>query len=63
MNKENSVPSLSEYRDSFKRPNYLGDPNTPDEMIREWFQNLEDKYYEIYGQEKIECLRYVKEDK
>lgn len=61
MDKLKRVPSLQEYMDGFKTPNYIGDPRTPQEMIDGWYKRIEDKYYELYGQEKIEATRFRKE--
>lgn len=61
--KQKRVPTLQEYMDGFDTPNYLGDPRTPREMISNWYRKIEDKYYELYGQEKIESLRPRKEGK
>jgi hypothetical protein len=55
------IPSLQEYSEWFNTPNYFRDSRTSQEMIREWYQNIEDSYYQIYGQEKIESLRSGKE--
>lgn len=61
MNKQKRVPTLQEYMDGFKTPNYIGDPKTPQEMIDGWYKRIGDKYYELYGQEKIESLKPRKE--
>lgn len=61
MNEQKIIPSLQEYLDGFKTPNYIGDPRTPQEMIDDWYKRMEDKYYELYGQEKIQSLRTRKE--
>lgn len=59
--KPKRVPSLEEYLNSFSTPDYLGDPRTPKEMADAWYKKIEDRYYELYGQEKIESLRFRKE--
>lgn len=62
MDNNKRIPTLDEYLRGFNTPNYLGDPRTPEEMIRNWYKRLEDSYYEKYGQEKIESTRFRKEE-
>lgn len=57
-NKPKRVPSLQEYIDGFTMPRYLDDPRSFSiEAIQAWYQKIENRYYELYGQEKIESLR------
>jgi len=55
------VPTLAEYLSGFNTPNYFDDPRTPEEMKQRWYRAIEDGYYKLYGQEKIETLRFRKE--
>jgi len=57
----NNIPTLSEYESRFRRPNWLDDPRTPVEETLKWLRGIEEKYYKLYGQEKIELLRRGKE--
>lgn len=61
MSDKNKIPTFQEYRARFNRPNYLDDPRTPVEATMTWLKELENRYYELYGQEKIETLRPRKE--
>jgi hypothetical protein len=67
LRKRIRIPTISEYLNSFSRPNYLDDPRTPEpirqEMIRKREKEIEDEYYKKYGQETIESLEFGKEEK
>lgn len=63
MEKANYVPTLSEYKNRFKTPNYFDDSRTPEDMKQRWYQRIEDEYYEKYGKMPIESLRFRKEGK
>jgi len=61
MDNQKRVPTLNEYLRRFETPNYFDDERTPEEMKQAWYKRIEDKYYELYGQEKIESTRFRKE--
>jgi len=61
MTDKKRVPTLAEFERGFKTPNFLNDPRTPDEMTQQWYRAIENKYYQLDGQEKIESLRPKKE--
>lgn len=59
------VPSLQEFINRFSMPRYLDetrvDEETRQSQIQQWYQKIENRYYELYGQEKIQTLRSRKE--
>jgi len=61
MTDKKRVPTLAEYKSGFRTSNYFDDPRTPDEMKQQWYQEIENRYYKLYGQENIEATRFRKE--
>ena len=56
---DNYIPTLAEYIDQFRRPNYFDDIRTPEEMKQTWRKQIIDKYYELYGDKRISDLRLL----
>lgn len=61
MNERKRIPTLQEYMADFKPPNFFDDERTPEEVKEAWRNEYLEKYYKLYGEEKIESTRIKKE--